>query len=154
AFVRERAAADLKNDFARAEQAIRIDGLRAEVEAATQRFAAAQESVSEALLALSNHDVLAKVAEAMSVQSFIGGKSLTDVRRQGLRRHAAAGRARSRQGEVLPEGHEDGEGRLNIRTGFDRRTVRGGRSRYVDCALTLGSPPSPRSTMSERTDKT
>ena len=43
------------------------------------RFGAAQGGFSEALLALSNHEVLAKVAEAMSVQAFVGGKTLTDV---------------------------------------------------------------------------
>ena len=31
------------------------------------------------MLALGNAEVLAKVAEAMSVQSFVGGKTLTDV---------------------------------------------------------------------------
>ncbi len=51
--------------------------------------AAAQGGFSEALLALSNHEVLAKVAEAMSVQSFIGGKSLADDDRSSVRRHAA-----------------------------------------------------------------
>jgi hypothetical protein len=44
-----------------------------------QRFGAAQGGFSEALLALSNHELLAKVAEAMSVQAFVGGKTLTDV---------------------------------------------------------------------------
>jgi hypothetical protein len=44
-----------------------------------QRFGAAQAGFSEALLALSNQEVLAKVAEAMSVQAFVGGKTLTDV---------------------------------------------------------------------------
>lgn len=53
--------------------------LKAEVEAAVTRFGAAQGGFSEALLALQNHDTLIKVAEAMSVQSFIGGKTLVDV---------------------------------------------------------------------------
>jgi hypothetical protein len=44
-----------------------------------KRFEAAQPGFSEALLALSNHDTLVKVADAMSVQSFVGGKTLTEV---------------------------------------------------------------------------
>jgi hypothetical protein len=53
--------------------------MRAEADVTVRRFEAAQHGFSEALLTLSNHDVLVKVAEAMSVQSFVGGKTLTDV---------------------------------------------------------------------------
>jgi hypothetical protein len=53
--------------------------LAAEVDATVKRFGAAQGGFSEALLALSNRDTLAKIAEAMSVQSFVGGKTLVDV---------------------------------------------------------------------------
>ena len=50
-----------------------------EVEAAVARFGAAQPGFSEALLALSSHEALVKIADAMSVQNFVGGKTLTDV---------------------------------------------------------------------------
>ena len=76
---RERSAAEVRAGIARAEQTLRLEALRAEVEAVVKRFEAAQGGFSEALLALSNHDTLVKVADAMSVQSFIGGKTLTDV---------------------------------------------------------------------------
>jgi len=76
---RRRAAAALEHDTRAAQQELVLAALRAEVDAAVQRFGAAQGGFSEALLALSNHEVLAKVAEAMSVQSFVGGKTLTDV---------------------------------------------------------------------------
>ena len=76
---RHRATATVKAEVLRAEQAIRLEDLRVEAETAIQRFAAAQAGFSEALLALSNNEVLVKVADAMSVQSFIGGKTLTDV---------------------------------------------------------------------------
>jgi major vault protein len=79
ALARQRADAALHDEVQRAQQALVLEALRAEVDAAVQRFAAAQGGFSEALLALSNHEVLAKVAEAMSVQSFVGGKTLTDV---------------------------------------------------------------------------
>jgi major vault protein len=76
---RRRAAQALETETRAAQQELTLAALRAEVDAAVARFGAAQGGFSEALLALSNHEVLAKVAEAMSVQSFIGGKSLADV---------------------------------------------------------------------------
>jgi hypothetical protein len=76
---RRRAAAALEAETRAAQQELALAALRAEVDAAVARFGAAQGGFSEALLALSNHEVLAKVAEAMSVQSFIGGKTLADV---------------------------------------------------------------------------
>ena len=76
---RERASATLRRETLEAEQTLRLTALKAEVEATVARFEAAQGGFSEALLALSSHEVLVKVAEAMSVQQFVGGKSLTDV---------------------------------------------------------------------------
>jgi len=76
---RERSAAELQTHIDKARQELVLAALKAEVEAAVARFGAAQGGFSEALLTLSNHEVLAKVAEAMSVQSFVGGKTLTDV---------------------------------------------------------------------------
>ncbi len=76
---RTRKAGEQETQLAAARQTLVLTALRAEVEAAVTRFGAAQTGFSEALLALSNQEVLAKVAEAMSVQSFIGGKTLTDV---------------------------------------------------------------------------
>ncbi len=64
---------------AKGRQALALEALAAEVEAVVKRFEAAQGGFSEALLALSSRETLAKVAEAMSVQSFVGGKTLTDV---------------------------------------------------------------------------
>ncbi len=76
---RQKAASALDTETRAAHQALVLEALKAEVEAAVQRFGAAQGGFSEALLALSNQETLAKVAEAMSVQSFVGGKTLTDV---------------------------------------------------------------------------
>jgi hypothetical protein len=76
---RERQQSDLKHEISSRDQTLRLAALRAEVEAAVQRFQAAQSGFSEALLALNNHETLVKVAEAMSVQNFVGGKNLTDV---------------------------------------------------------------------------
>lgn len=76
---RLRAAAQLDTETKAAHQQLVLEALKAEVDAAVQRFGAAQGGFSEALLALSNQETLAKVAEAMSVQAFVGGKTLTDV---------------------------------------------------------------------------
>jgi len=76
---RERAAAAVKREIEAALQTLRLEAMRAEADVTVRRFEAAQHGFSEALLTLSNHDVLVKVAEAMSVQSFVGGKTLTDV---------------------------------------------------------------------------
>jgi major vault protein len=76
---RDKAGATLRQEIARVDQEMKLQALRAEVEATVARFSAAQGGFSEALLALSNHETLVKVAEAMSVQQFVGGKSLTDV---------------------------------------------------------------------------
>ncbi|MFN0252946.1 MAG: hypothetical protein ACKV2T_39090 [Kofleriaceae bacterium] len=76
---RKKSAAALDGEIAAAKQQLVLAALKAEVDAAVSRFGAAQGGFSEALLALGNHEVLAKVAEAMSVQSFVGGKTLTDV---------------------------------------------------------------------------
>ena len=76
---REKATRDLETATKAAHQQLVLQALEAEVAAAVQRFGAAQGGFSEALLALQNQETLAKVAEAMSVQSFIGGKTLTDV---------------------------------------------------------------------------
>ncbi len=76
---RNKAVAELDTQTRAAHQQLVLESLKAEVDAAVQRFGAAQGGFSEALLALSNQETLAKVAEAMSVQSFVGGKTLTDV---------------------------------------------------------------------------
>ena len=76
---RRKATAELDHEISAAKQELVVAALRAEVDAAVARFGAAQGGFSEALLALGNHEVLAKVAEAMSVQAFVGGKTLTDV---------------------------------------------------------------------------
>jgi hypothetical protein len=76
---RERHKAIQQNDIATMAQSLHLNTLRAEVEAVVKRFEAAQGGFSEALLALSNQETLQKIAEAMSVQQFVGGKNLTDV---------------------------------------------------------------------------
>lgn len=108
---RRRAADEQAHAAAAAAQALALQALRAEVEAAVARFGAAQGGFSEALLALSSHEVLAKVAEAMSVQSFVGGKTLTDVVDRVFAGTPLAGvleRVQARGGARTPGGAEGG----------------------------------------------
>jgi major vault protein len=58
---------------------IDISMLKEQTDAVVKRFASAQGGFSEALLALSSNEVIAKVAESLSVQNIIGGKNFTDV---------------------------------------------------------------------------
>ena len=76
---RKQATADQNLRVEAQAQSLKLEALRAEVEAAVARFGAAQPGFSEALLALSSQEALIKIADAMSVQSFVGGKTLTDV---------------------------------------------------------------------------
>ncbi len=61
------------------EQEKRIELLRAEAETAVLRFQAASGNFSEALMQLSRHETLVKVAEAWGVQRVIEGESLGDT---------------------------------------------------------------------------
>jgi major vault protein len=60
-------------------QDLRVASIVAETEAAVKRFGAAQEGFSEALLQLQSQETLVKVAEALSVQNFLGGRDFTEV---------------------------------------------------------------------------
>ncbi|KAB2910521.1 MAG: hypothetical protein F9K40_02395 [Kofleriaceae bacterium] len=61
------------------EQEQQLELLRAQAEAAVQRFGAVSGSFSEALLALSRNETLVKVAQAWDVQRIIAGESLGDT---------------------------------------------------------------------------
>jgi major vault protein len=76
---RRQATAEQALRVERESQVLRLEALRAEVEATVARFGAAQPGFSEALLAMSSQETLVRIADAMSVQSFVGGKTLTDV---------------------------------------------------------------------------
>jgi major vault protein len=65
----------LENDAIEA----KIQVVDAETQAMVSRFEAAQSGFSEALLSLSSNETMVKVAESLSVQNFIGGRSFVDV---------------------------------------------------------------------------
>jgi len=76
---RQRAQADNNNEIEQARQAVRLEALAKETEATVAQLKAAEAGFSEALLALGNQDTLVKVADALSVQNFMGGKDFVDV---------------------------------------------------------------------------
>jgi major vault protein len=61
------------------DQEKKIELLKAEAEAAVQRFQAASGNFSEALLALSRNETLVKVAQAWDTQKLVEGESLGDT---------------------------------------------------------------------------
>ncbi|MEO8698417.1 MAG: hypothetical protein ABI867_00200 [Kofleriaceae bacterium] len=65
--------------FLAIEQTKEIELLRAEAETAVLRFQAASGTFSEALVSLSRHETMVKVAEAWSVQRLVEGDSLGDT---------------------------------------------------------------------------
>lgn len=76
---RQRAFADSNLTIAKAKEELRLASLAAEAKATIDQLTAVQPGFSEALLALGNQDTLVKVADAMSVQAFLGGKTLPEV---------------------------------------------------------------------------
>jgi major vault protein len=76
---RLRRQTEQQEEMSRAAQGREIERLRAEAEAMITRFQAAQPGFSEALLSLSHEETIVKVAEALSVQNFLGGKNFAEV---------------------------------------------------------------------------
>ncbi len=76
---REQEIHEQKNVIDTKKQDLFLKQLKAEVDSAVKRFEAGKSGLAEALLALNRDDVMMKVAEAMSVQSMIGGKSFVEV---------------------------------------------------------------------------
>jgi len=76
---RSKAQIEQDLDKAKAEQGIRLDELEKEAKLTVERFGAMKDGFSEALLALSSQETMAKIAQSLSVQQLIGGKSVSDV---------------------------------------------------------------------------
>ncbi len=79
ALARKQAELDQQVESQRKQTDLKIIEERAGTEAAVARFGAAQGGFSEALIALSSQETLAKVATAMSAQSMLGGKDVVEV---------------------------------------------------------------------------
>ena len=79
ALARKQRAAELEEAISRGQSQLAALRLEAETKAAVARFEAAQGPLSEAVQALGNQEVLARVAEAVSAQRLFGGKDVADV---------------------------------------------------------------------------
>lgn len=60
-------------------QEIELNALKIETQSRVDQLKAVESGFSEALTSLGNKEALTKVAEAMSIQQFLGGKSVVDV---------------------------------------------------------------------------
>jgi major vault protein len=78
---REKLASDQTLALKAAEQAQRIELLKAEAEATVTKFKAVEGNFTNALMALSNNEVFVKAAEAWSFQKMVGGESISDALR-------------------------------------------------------------------------
>jgi major vault protein len=76
---RQKEAADQDQAIETAKAELRIRESKEEATITVDRLKAVQAGFSEALLALGNQDTLVKVAQALSVQSFVGGKDVVEV---------------------------------------------------------------------------
>ena len=77
--IREKAVADQENEIRTAQQALELERLVAEADAVCKRFGAVAPGLSSALTTLSEHDTATKIAQALSVQTLLGGKSFTET---------------------------------------------------------------------------
>lgn len=79
---RDRKAADQKLALSKEEQDQKIAMLQAEAAAIVQRFEAVKGDFSNLALALSNNEVMKKMAESWSMMNLLGGDSVSDVLKQ------------------------------------------------------------------------
>ena len=103
---RRKWASDFETTVEKIRQTLKLESLKAETDAVVTRFGSAQPGFSEALTLLGNQEILAKVAEAASIQTFLGGKSLPDILQkifQGSGLDGALTRITERAQGVLPE---------------------------------------------------
>ncbi len=83
-----------------------------EAKARIDQLKAVDSGFSEALLALNNQETLARVAEAMSVQQFVGGKDLVEVMQKAFAGTPLAGlMTKVANGTALPNGSSSKRGR-------------------------------------------
>jgi len=73
---REKALADQNHEFAVAKQALGLELLTAETEAAVKRFEAAKAGLQECLVALHRDDLAAKLAESCTIDKWLSGDSM------------------------------------------------------------------------------
>mgnify|MGYP001595785369 FL=1 len=76
---RNKAKSDQEQTIETEKQKLRLEALLAETAAMVQRFEAGKGGLTEALVALGNQEVVVKLAEALSVQTMLGGGNFVEV---------------------------------------------------------------------------
>jgi major vault protein len=76
---RERSASEQRLDIDKAEQQLEMEKLEKETKATIERFAAVSGNFAESLAFLSRDENMVKISQALSFQTVIGGKSITDA---------------------------------------------------------------------------
>jgi len=76
---RQKAADDARMAIEQAKQELKLAFLSEETEAAVKRFQAADGKLAEALLALGNQETMIKMAEAVGIGNFLGGRTLPET---------------------------------------------------------------------------
>jgi hypothetical protein len=80
--VRKRKEMDDSIKEAERKQELALERLKAESAAIGAKFASIKDGMGEALMALSSHEAMTKIAEATSVQRLIGGEDVVEVLRK------------------------------------------------------------------------
>lgn len=109
---REKLVNGARLEAQRAQEELRLEGLAKEAKARIDQLKAVDSGFSEALLALNNQETLARVAEAMSVQQFVGGRDLVEVMQKAFAGTPLAGlMTKVANGTALPNGASSNRGR-------------------------------------------
>jgi len=110
---RNKAEADQELGIAQLKQALDIELIVGETKATVDKLEAAKAGLSEALVALASQDNLTKVAQAMSVQTMLGGENLVEILRKvfpqglGLDKLFARVQDKANQGLLNGNGSKD-----------------------------------------------
>lgn len=76
---REKSAEDQRLEIEKADQSLEVEKLKEETDSVVKRFEAVSGDFSETLAFLNREDNLVKIGQALSFQTVIGGKSLSDA---------------------------------------------------------------------------
>jgi len=76
---RNKSSTDADLEEMKARSAVELETLKAETDAIVARFSAGSEGFSEALLAVQNQETMIKIAQALSVQTMMGGDDFVSV---------------------------------------------------------------------------
>ena len=109
--VRQKAEAEQLNEIRKAEQKLELDALTAQAEAIVKKYNAIAPGFQAVLASISEHAVAERIAQALSVQTMIGGESFTDTWNQIFKDTpftGMMGKLLKNAPAMLPEGNGNG----------------------------------------------